>query len=210
MLLQSLSYQSFNKPEFRVSRPAQTQSFGQNPPAVVMKEIGNVQFMDDFSIILKEPKNLYDGVCDILSAMKQNKETKFAFQDRLSQVLKLSEKPDFEKRKLHGIIGAGNNSVALEIDNKEVLSVSNTSPFYGRCVESFDLPIIKEGFSGIHYYNIRPYGDVDSVTMDDLKALKQDISQKGYRTRDLEDYKTYQACKYNTKTYLLDAQCAYR
>lgn len=176
----------------------------------ITKEIGNVQFMDDFTIRLKEAKNLYDGVYDILSGLKKNKNLRFGIEDRLSEVLKLAEKKQFRDRKVLGVIGHGGNVVALELNNKEVLTMSYSNPFYGRNAASFDLPVKEQGYSSRYHYNLRPLADVDNITPGDVKAMREFIEKNGYKTIDLEDHKTHQVCEYNGKKYLLDAQCAYR
>lgn len=174
----------------------------------IEKEIGNVLFMDNGSIYLKEPKNLYDGVCDLLIGLKKNTCTRYGIEKRLSEALNLAEKKQYKNRQILGIIGHGANTVALELDNKEVLAINYSNPFCGRGIASFDLPVKDQGYSGTFHYTLRPLTDVDNITHDDVKAMRELIEKCGYRTNDLEDHKTHQLCEYNGRKYLLDAQCA--
>ncbi|MEI8377686.1 MAG: hypothetical protein WCF95_04020 [bacterium] len=64
----------------------------------VEREIGNVLFMENGSIYLKEPKNLYDGVCDLLTGLKMNTTTRYYVEDRLKEVLKLEGKKQYKNK----------------------------------------------------------------------------------------------------------------
>lgn len=170
----------------------------------------NVETIEDCLFRLKEPKNLYDGVCDILNHLKEKKDLRIKVTDRLSEVLNLAQNTNYKERKVHGIVGHGANGVFLELDNKQVLSMSYSNPFYGRGRSFFDLPVLDEGYSGRFYYSLRPLVETENLTFDDVAKIRTTIQKAGYKTQDLEDYKTYQICEYKGKKYLLDAQCAYR
>lgn len=211
MVLQSVGAQYFSMPIAQKEKHVQKQSFGSFlPPAKTVLQIDNVSFLDDLSIMLKEPKNLYDGVYDILSALKKNKSTHFGIESRLEQAFKMADNPKFAKMKLNGVVGFGDNSVALSVDKGQVLSISRQNPFYGRFAEDFDLPVIDQGYSGSFYYNLRPEIDNDKTTFADVQNVMKQIEQKRYKIRDLNSNGLHQVCNYKGQSYLLDAECAYR
>ncbi|MEI8377687.1 MAG: hypothetical protein WCF95_04025 [bacterium] len=74
----------------------------------------------------------------------------------------------------------------------------------------FDLPAKEEGYSGGFHYTLRPLAEIDNITEEDVIKMRNWIHSLGYKTTDLQDYATYQLCKYQGKTYLLDSECAYR
>ncbi|MDD3420235.1 MAG: hypothetical protein PHE78_06500 [Candidatus Gastranaerophilales bacterium] len=211
MILQSVGAQYSTKPSVYKAKSTQKQSFGSAlPSSKIVLQIDNVLFFDDLSIMLKEPKNLYDGASDILSALKKNKSTYFGIESRLQHSIKMAETPKFKKMKMNGVIGFGDNSVALSVDKGRVLSISRQNPFYGRFVEDFDLPVLDQGYSGSFYYNLRPEIDNDKTTYADVQNVIKQIEQKRYKIKDLTSSSLHQVCNYQGKSYLLDAECARR
>lgn len=173
-----------------------------------------VTFYNNATAMLDKPLPLFTGVRTLINALieneKQGKEMLIDKYDvsRMFEMLKFLPEKLFENRKVLGIIGAGMNVTALQLDNHEVLSLSdNMDSFNARNFEDFDLPIKSSG----QYFKkctqegwyIREQGE--PVTKRELQELGDRIMSKGYC---LEDWRTEQACKVNGKTYLLDFECA--
>lgn len=176
---------------------------------------GNVTFYNNATAMLDKPMSLFKGVEVLINALiKNDKQGKEMLIDKLDisrmyYMLKFLPKNIFENRKVLGIIGAGMNVTALQLDNNEVLSLSdNMDSFEKRNFEDFDLPIKACGQysteSGDEGWYVRQLGE--PVTKVELNELGDRIMSKGYW---LNDWRTEQACKVDGKTYLLDFECAY-
>lgn len=167
----------------------------------VEQTIGNVEFLDDFMLRLKEPKNLLDGIEDILNALKRQTR-KYAIASRLDAAKRLSM---FQNRKLEEIVGFGANTLAIKLDNNEVLGISNNNPFVGRAFQPFDLPVITQGRvpNNSMHYSLRKFAE--EVDYKELEELEKNIQAKGFK---VFDWGEYQAGKSDGKIYLLDFECA--
>lgn len=177
----------------------------------ILCKIGNTLFMEDSTIKLIEPKIFYNGIYDLLQGIQKSKIWRYPnLEERLSQMLQLSSKPQFENKKVLSLIGYGKNSVYTELETGQVVGVSYNNPFYGRSVQNFDLPVEEQGFVGRLYYNVRPVV-TEEATLEEVLAVKAQIRKAGFKpTDDFKDYQTHQTCKYKGKPYLLDAECATR
>ncbi len=174
----------------------------------------NVTFYNNATAMLDEPRPFVSGIKYLINAIIKNEAQGFASTidildvTRLKDILQKAPENIFSQRTVFGIIGAGINTTALELDNNEVLSVStNLDCFEKRDFEDFDLPV-KKMVSYADNKNsgwyIRDKGE--PVTEEELFELGQRIFSKGYM---LEDWRSEQACNLNGKTYLLDYECAY-
>lgn len=176
-------------------------------------QTNEVIFYNNRTAMLKQPMPLRKGTDCLLSAINDsfskiidNFFDKFDIK-RLNNMLKYLPKKEFRNRKIHGIIGAGCNNTAIQLDNNEVLCLSdNMSIFNSRPFEDFDLPLKSKGnykFGNDYGWYIRNLGT--PVNKWELSRLAKQIKSKGY---ELDDWRREQACKIDDKIYLLDYECA--
>lgn len=174
----------------------------------------NVTFYNNATAMLDEPRPFVFGVKYLINAIIKNEAQGFLSTidildvTRLRDILQKVPENVFSKRTVFGIIGAGANTTALELDNNEVLSIStNLDCFEKRNFEDFDLPVKKMAYypdNQTSGWYIRDKGE--PVTEEELLELGQRIFDKGYM---LEDWRAEQACKIKDKTFLVDFECAY-
>lgn len=179
----------------------------------VLKRDG-VTFFNNGTAMLDKPHSLFRGVKILIDALIENdkQQTEMVIDildaSRMYRMLKFLPKKIFENRAILGIIGAGANVTALQLDNKEVLSLAtNLDTFDSRKFEDFDLPLKSSAAYPGNYsegWYVRELGA--PVTKNELKELEKRIKKKGYM---LDDWRTEQACKVDGESYLLDFECAY-
>lgn len=108
----------------------------------------SVTFFNNGTAMLDKPHSLFRGVKILIDALIENdkQQTEMVIDildaSRMHRMLKFLPKNIFEGRAILGIIGAGANVTALQLDNKEVLSLTtNLATFDSRKFEDFDLPL---------------------------------------------------------------------
>ncbi len=172
-----------------------------------------VIFFNNRTAMFEQPMPLSKGIVCLLNAINDSfSKIRDNFLDeldikRLNNMLKYLPKKEFRNRKIHGIIGAGCNNTAIQLDKNEVLCLSdNMSIFKSRPFEEFDLPLKSSGyykFNNSYGWYIRHLGA--PVNKRELARLAKQIKSKGY---ELDDWRREQACKIDDKIYLLDYECA--
>lgn len=176
-------------------------------------QTNEVIFYNNRTAMLEHPMPLGKGTdCLVIAINESLSKIRDNFLDnldikRLNNMLEYLPKNKFRSRKIHGIIGAGCNNTAIQLDNHEVLCLSdNMGVFNSRPFEDFDLPLKSKG-------NYKPNNDYgwyirnlgDPVNKFELARLAKQIKSKGYK---LDDWRREQACKIGDKIYLLDYECA--
>ena len=212
-------FSSFNANIMNIS-PSNQNQYQPAFKAILVKKLEpvvrrqNVTFYNNATAMLDEPRPFVSGVKYLINAIMKNEGQGFFSTidildvTRLRDILKKVPENIFSKRTVFGIIGAGENTTALELDNNEVLSIStNLDCFEQRNFEDFDLPVKKmETYADSQNcgWYIRDKGE--PVTKDELHDLGKRIMDKGYL---LDDWRTEQACKIKDETFLVDFECAY-
>lgn len=180
------------------------------------KEIGNLSIIcnqkgcTENVVTLKKPLGLFKGL-KTLTELNQVTNVYNADKGLLESFAAEVKKTGlYKNRKLKGIVGAGSRSVALELDNAEILKISlvrdncTARPYN----ELFDLPILDRGKVGNIWYYTQPKAETKGITSEHVVDIINKIKSCNYTPRDLQPQRVEQVGLYKGKPYLLDRECA--
>ena len=193
-------------------------------------ETGNAQFLNNDTIMLKEPMPFFDGLKELAGALEEKKSEREATVGHVYKLRKAAEKLDAKKfgnRKVHGIVGTGSDVIAVKLDKDEVLCLTRIASRLKKCEtenrEDFDIPVLDKGIveeeemgENVPYdwrvphkrfagWYIAPLAE--PVTEAESKRMYKKLQAAG---RSMSDWKPRQLGKIGDKIYLLDYYCVRR
>lgn len=114
----------------------------------------------------------------------------------------------FKEMKFTKFLGAGNNALALENEDGQVLKLSERDTFVFRDgPEDFDARIFKKGNVGKNYfYYLQEKCSQEGITPEHVEQIEKRIAKKGYKPFDMSEMQI--GFDKNGKVCLIDPECA--
>ena len=114
----------------------------------------------------------------------------------------------FKGKKFTKFVGAGSKISAFELENGNVLKLSEKPHFALRDnVEDFDAPILESGnYDGKYFYYIQKRCDKSNITLKDVENFEKIIKSYGYNVTDMGLGQIGRG--EDGKLYLIDYECA--